>query len=214
MSLIHIDIETIPSGELPTTEWMLDNHPKTMSKADTIQKWAEDAENKEAIHRKKSLDYLQAQIIVVGAAKDDDDIVSFQGDDEKEVLTQFDKWLGNLDTNTPAYAHGICGYNIKKFDAPMLFARAVKYGLDRIQQLVQFRPFDERVYDVMEMAYPMLRNEYVSMDNLCAFLGLEGKGEIDGSMVYDYYKEGRLAEIAEYCRKDVEKTRTLYHKFR
>jgi len=46
---------------------------------------------------------------------------------------------------------------------------------------------------------------------LCRALGVESpKGEIDGSRVWEYVKAGRLYDVAEYCKKDVEATRQVY----
>ena len=63
--------------------------------------------------------------------------------------------------------------------------------------------------DVMKMGTFHQYGKFVSLDNLCKFFGFEGKGDIDGSQVYPMYKEGKIEEIAEYCRQDVIKTRKL-----
>lgn len=36
------------------------------------------------------------------------------------------------------------------------------------------------------------------------------KDGIDGSEVYDYYKNGKIKEICDYCMRDVEATRLVY----
>ena len=41
-------------------------------------------------------------------------------------------------------------------------------------------------------------------------LGIPGKDGMDGSMVCDAFLQGRIAEIAEYCKGDVERTRQIY----
>ena len=38
------------------------------------------------------------------------------------------------------------------------------------------------------------------------------KDEMDGSMVWPYFQEGRIDEICAYCMKDVELTRKVYYK--
>ncbi|MNT91954.1 putative 3'-5' exonuclease related to the exonuclease domain of PolB [compost metagenome] len=52
----------------------------------------------------------------------------------------------------------------------------------------------------------------ISLDNLCTALGLPGKGEIDGSQVYDYWKAGRIAELIAYCADDVHKAREVHRR--
>jgi hypothetical protein len=53
--------------------------------------------------------------------------------------------------------------------------------------------------------------DYVSLDKIAKFLGLEGKEDgIDGSKVYDMWLEGQLEKIENYCRDDVELVREVY----
>ena len=44
----------------------------------------------------------------------------------------------------------------------------------------------------------------------CRTIGLPGKGKIDGSQVQELWEAGRLAEIHEYCRRDVIQTYYLF----
>jgi hypothetical protein len=48
------------------------------------------------------------------------------------------------------------------------------------------------------------------MDKVLKFFGMEGKGEIEGSNVYDHFLAGKYQEIADYCKKDVEDVRRLH----
>lgn len=50
----------------------------------------------------------------------------------------------------------------------------------------------------------------VKLDTLAQAFGVGGKGDIDGSMVHDYYAAGRINELIEYCANDVEMTRAVY----
>jgi hypothetical protein len=55
----------------------------------------------------------------------------------------------------------------------------------------------------------------VSMDKLCSALGVMAKGEelggeeIDGSMVWDFIKAGRIEDVATYCKGDVIRARRI-----
>jgi hypothetical protein len=42
---------------------------------------------------------------------------------------------------------------------------------------------------------------------------MEGKGDIDGSKVFDLYLAGELKKIYHYCMDDVEKVRKLHKAF-
>jgi len=208
MSLLFLDCETIPRQDLSPNPSMV-KAPANYKKEEAIKKYQE--EHAEEAYRKLALDPFGAQIIVIAAAWNDGDIVSFYGEDERQVIFSFNMWLASLDTNTPAYARGLCGFNIANFDAPMLYLRGCKYGAIHVSDITNKKPFDEQLYDVMRMAFPTKRNEYVSMDVLCRFFGMEGKEGIDGSMVYDMYKAGKIEEIRTYCESDVDKTRQLYN---
>ena len=51
------------------------------------------------------------------------------------------------------------------------------------------------------------------MNEVCAVFGLPGKTSIDGSQVEEYYYDGRIEEIRNYCESDVINTYLLYLKY-
>ena len=53
-----------------------------------------------------------------------------------------------------------------------------------------------------------------NLDFACKAFGIESPKEhgMDGFSVGPYYRAGRMREIAEYCRRDVEATARLYQK--
>ncbi len=51
-----------------------------------------------------------------------------------------------------------------------------------------------------------------SLDAICKAFGHKGKDGMDGSMVWEYAKDGRFDDIFEYCKDDVDMTRFLYNK--
>jgi len=58
-NLLFIDIETIPGETMPDIEEVKLKAPKTMSKSETIDKWA--AENQIEIYKKQALDSMQGR---------------------------------------------------------------------------------------------------------------------------------------------------------
>ncbi|WP_424926269.1 hypothetical protein [Agrobacterium pusense] len=52
----------------------------------------------------------------------------------------------------------------------------------------------------------------ISLDALCFSLGLEGKGDVDGSMVAQMWADGKHDEIGAYCRDDVARVRRVHQK--
>ena len=49
----------------------------------------------------------------------------------------------------------------------------------------------------------------VSMDKLCKALGIEGKGDFDGSMVAKTWETDKQ-KVIDYCKDDVSRTRQIY----
>ncbi|MBU1336044.1 MAG: hypothetical protein KJ944_08530 [Alphaproteobacteria bacterium] len=54
----------------------------------------------------------------------------------------------------------------------------------------------------------------IGLDRLCRALGVAGKGDMDGSMVWDAVKAGRIDAVAEYCRGDVKRLRSVHRRMR
>jgi len=48
------------------------------------------------------------------------------------------------------------------------------------------------------------------MDRLCKVLGIDGKGNFDGSMVADEWTNGSKEKVISYCCDDVARTRAIY----
>jgi predicted PolB exonuclease-like 3'-5' exonuclease len=72
------------------------------------------------------------------------------------------------------------------------------------------RPGSEFVYDTM-IEWAGWGNR-ISLDRLGLALGLGGKGDFDGSMVYDAVKAGDINRVVEYCEQDVMLTRAIYNR--
>jgi predicted PolB exonuclease-like 3'-5' exonuclease len=107
----------------------------------------------------------------------------------------------------------LISFNGRTFDLPLLELAAFRYGLS----LPGWFNIDGKQYDQPRNRY----NNNVHLDlhdvltnygasrfngglNLAAnLLGKPGKMDVQGHMVQDLYNEGRLAEIADYCRCDV-----------
>jgi hypothetical protein len=56
------------------------------------------------------------------------------------------------------------------------------------------------------------RRGRVSLDALCLALGVQGKGGIDGSMVAEMVRQGRIDDVAAYCVQDVRCVRACYQR--
>jgi hypothetical protein len=102
------------------------------------------------------------------------------------------------------------GHNIRAFDLPWLWRKALQHRLYTLAGVIPRQRFDKRIHDTMEMWAADFRDR-VSIDAIATFLGLQGKPEgIDGSQVYDYWLAGDLDSIRDYCRQDVELAHSVY----
>lgn len=217
---IYLDIETVPTNSQKVREKIAETikAPAQYKKPESIEQWM--VENKESAIAdqlaKTSFDGAYGHIVCIGIAIDDQKAISYQApslDYEKSVIEMafgylsnvvgFDTYSGSLERKSV-----FIGHNIANFDLRFLFKRAVVLGI-KPPSFIPFhaKPWDSSIYDTMDKWDSQNRN---SLAKLCDVLGIPVKSGMDGSMVADYYAQGRIDEIAEYCREDVEATRSVY----
>jgi len=211
----YLDIETIPSQSPELLARFADEvtAPAQYKKPESIEKWL--AENREAVARerlaKTSFDPAHGHICTIAWARDTDDLVSVSHADtvEGEAAT-LQAFFDSLD---PYQSTTFVGHYISGFDLRFILCRAVVLGVPIPRNIPRNpKPWSDRVFDTMT-AWAGDRDR-ISMDNLCAALGLDGKGNgLDGSQVAQAWAGGRHDEIAEYCRQDVERVRAIHQCF-
>jgi predicted PolB exonuclease-like 3'-5' exonuclease len=217
MQEFYLDLEVIPPQDRePNPDDV--TPPANYKNPETIRAYQES--KAEEAYRKLALDPMSGQVIIISVALGDAKPSTFFSTKEKDVFEALETYLQTLQFNINETKDlmkkapdvwTLVGFNIASYDIPFLFLRAKKYKCKTIQLLLSdLHAYSHRIADVMRMAFPTERNKYVSMDNLCKFFGLEGKGDIDGSMVYDYFLQEKYEELIRYCEDDVIKTRQLY----
>ena len=159
--------------------------------------------------RKTSFNGGLGRVLMIGVAIDDDEPIVFYHENEAEVLSQFRAHLDvviKLAHNTrPTFI----GHNVIDFDLKFLYHRYVVNNIKPHFTLpINPSRYSDAVHDTMYRWAGF--GGRVSLDTLAGYLGLEGKGEIDGSKVFDYYNEGRIDELIEYCAHDVTLTRQIH----
>ena len=227
---IYLDIETIPGQAAGLLDQFVKDvtAPGQYKKPESIKEWLRDnAESAgEEAWRKTSFDGAFGHVAVIGFAIDDGEPVTLyndnygQHDAELSLLSTFFVMLdeavsrelagGTRSTVAPVFI----GHNVIDFDLRFLFQRAVMLGV-RPPEFVPFhaKPWDGTVFDTMT-AWAGVRNR-VALDKMCKAFGVDGKGseigeEIDGSKVWDFVRDGRIADVAKYCAGDVERTRHIH----
>lgn len=126
--------------------------------------------------------------------------------DEVRTLRAFWRLLKEFDQRRDL----LIGFNILDFDLVFLrqrsYIKRVKPSFDVCMARFRSAP----VYDVM-WEFACWRHRH-SLDALAKVLGLASSKQsgVDGSAVYNLLLAGRHQEIADYCMRDVELTRTIY----
>lgn len=204
MRHLFIDIETF--GHKPEKNEI--NPPKNYKSDDAIEKYRNENLNK--IWRENATKSLHCDVICVGYAFDSEPAETIYGD-EKDMFIALDTILATEEM--PEHLL-VVAHNGLYFDFPILRHRAIKYGLPTLFRVLDFKGIrDPRIKDTQAMFAGTDYKGHYSLDNIAKFLGIEGKSEgIDGAKVHDYYLEGRLKEIADYCKQDVEVLRNVYNK--
>ena len=202
---LFIDVETIPTGEKLTVEELKLLAPKTMSKAETIQKWAE--ENVDDEFRKRALDEFKGRLLCIGMCwENESEIKVLYAEDEVVLL---DKLLAEMlthcnDQRDKLSSIKLVAYNAL-FDTKFLYYRSLVHK----HQLAKYLPKhvkSSRIEDLMQEFTFGQYNSFVSLDRACKIIAISGKeGDMDGSRVYDEYLAGNIEKICEYCGKDVQK---------
>lgn len=160
--------------------------------------------------RKTSFDATQGQILMIGVAFDSDAPTVITGD-EAEILIKFHSWLEGVYASINNGRPRFVGHNLIDFDLPFIFRRSAILGI-KPHPIFPIMPsrYSDCVYDTMA-AWAGFGGR-IKLDALLTALGFDGKGSIDGSKVYDYYADGRIDELCDYCAKDVDDTRKVWSK--
>ena len=93
-------------------------------------------------------------------------------------------------------ANLVVGFNVKKFD----------YGV--LQPYADFDLYEITTFDMLEDVKVKL-NHRLSLNHL-AENTLNSKKSADGLISLQWYKEGKIDKIVEYCQQDVKVTRDLF----
>jgi len=136
---------------------------------------------------------------------------SFCGDDEKELLTDFNQLINKFCISRE---QTLCGHNIKEFDIPFICRRMLINGLalPPIFQIAGKKPWEISFIDTLELwKFGDFKN-YTALKLLTAVFGIPTpKDDIDGSQVaHVYYQEKDIQRISLYCQKDVVATAQVF----
>ncbi|MCL5410603.1 MAG: ribonuclease H-like domain-containing protein [Patescibacteria group bacterium] len=199
MKKLFLDIETLPAPgdkmDLIKSFWE-DSRKKNGSK---LIKGVNDFDT---FFRNTSFQGEFGRICCIGYAVDNNSADCLV-EDEKEMLEKF--WQIAKDADL------FIGHNVMDFDLRFIYKRSIVLGVRPTRDLSFARYRNNPIFDTM-CEWEKWGSRGTSLHKLSIALGIASPKEegIDGSKVYDYFLAGKLDEIAEYCKRDVDATRKVY----
>jgi len=202
MKTIYLDAETIPSPTMPAMEDVkIDARLKDLAKIEAAKQGGQEKQ-----YRGESLQFLKGRILCLCYAVNDEKPIVLTGT-EKEIITQFSEMVVNLGGDL--FSYNYVGHNIL-FDLKFIVNKARLFGLKKLSRILPTDRYDDRIKDTMKAFVLGDYKDFVSLKDMALFFGIDCKNELDGSKVYDYWKEDRLQEIYNYCQQDVEVVRDIH----
>ena len=195
---LFFDIETVPAGE-DKHQVLKEIHAKKRVDGKKVESKFED------YLAATSFDGAFGCIVCIGYAIDDKPAEVFYGQ-EKKILKDF--WSTAKDVDL------FIGFNCMDFDLRFIYQRSIINGVPPTQNLSFARYRNNPIFDIMWEWRKWAKDPSVSLDTLAKALGIPSSkgGDVEGKDVAKAYQQGRIAEICEYCKKDVEVTRAIYKK--
>lgn len=205
---LYLDIETLPAPAAYKDEIIV-KPPARLSKPESIEKWMEenaDAE-REKLWRKTALDASRGRICCIAWQINNSPVHSVWSEDEARLLDNFFSRIENKGVN-PA----ICGHNVL-FDLEFIKRRSIIHEIRLpFGWPINKKPWVSPIRDTQYL-WTGSHTEFISLDALCKILGVQGKGDVDGSMVADLWFDGQHEKVAQYCRDDVRRVYEIDQKF-
>jgi hypothetical protein len=191
MKILFFDIETVPTDQSLQDNGLLESQIR-LDEAEII--------------KKLSLAAATSRILCLAYALEPplDSPVEVIHGDETEIIQSFWKLAAEM--------HLFVGHNILDFDLRFIYQRSIINQLKPSREIPFARFRNAPVFDTMH-EWSKWGREHISLDLLSRALGIPSpKESLDGSKVYPYYCAGRLPEICEYCKRDVETVRQVYRR--
>ncbi len=191
MKILFLDIETVPTPEALLESGLEDPQLKL---------------NEPEIIKRLSLAGATARILCIGYAAEppvNGPVEILQGE-EKEIIHKF--WKLTTEANL------FVGHNVLDFDLRFIYQRSVINRIKPLREIPFTRFRSSPVFDTMH-EWSKWGRDFIKLDLLAKTLDIPSpKTDLDGSKVYEYFRAGRLAEIYDYCKGDVETVRKVYRR--
>ena len=191
MKICFMDIETVPTDRSLAENGLLESQIQ-IDEADLI--------------KKLSLSAATAKILCLCYAIEPpmgSEVHVFEGE-ETEIIKNF--WKLAMDCNL------FVGHNILDFDLRFIYQRSIIHQIKPSRDLPFARFRNAPIFDTMQ-EWSKWGREHASLDLLSRTLSIPSPKEtLDGSKVYPYYRAGKIADIVNYCKCDVDSVRQVYRR--
>lgn len=191
MKICFLDIETVPTDPALEENGLLEPQIQ-LNEAELI--------------KKLSLSAATAKIVCLCYALEpprDSEVQVLEGE-ERAIIKNF--W--ELASECSLFV----GHNILDFDLRFIYQRSIIHQIKPSRDLPFARFRSAPIYDTLH-EWSKWGREHTSLDTLSRALSLPSpKAALDGSKVYPYYRAGKLAEIIDYCKCDVDSVRQVYRR--
>jgi len=146
---------------------------------------------------------------------------SFVDKDDKSEAKVVQNFFNSIDKHAPQ----LVSWNGGGFDLPVLHYRGLRHGVtaskywDMGEDDREFKwnnyigRYHMRHLDLMDLLAMYQPRASAPLDAMAKLCGFPGKLGMDGSQVFNAYREGKLDEIRRYCETDVMNTYLLYCRF-
>lgn len=210
MKKLFLDIETLPAEEskIETLRHLFDKKNPEF-----------DQEKFDEFVSKTNFDGAFGRILCIGYAVDDETPKAFYNENnEKKTLQDFWNLVDAISMTPrnpqyPDYGVLFVGHNVMDFDLRFIYQRSIVLGVKPSMDISFARYRNYPIFDTMK-EWVKWSNSSVGLDYLAYALDVPSSktGGIDGSQVAQFFADGKVDEIVEYCKRDVDTTRGVYQK--
>ncbi len=143
------------------------------------------------------------------------------GDEQAEEAELITRFFEGIERHSPT----LVSWNGGGFDLPVLHYRALMHGVvaprywengdddNSFKWNNYLSRFHSRHTDLMDVLAAYQPRASAPLDQLAVLCGFPGKLGMSGAHVWDYFRDGRLAQIRAYCETDVLNTYLLYLRY-
>lgn len=166
--------------------------------------------------------HLHRVVVISCVLRDADGLRLFSiGEPESGEAATLQRFFDGVEKLVPQ----LVSWNGGGFDLPVLAYRALAHGVqaakfwDQGEDDKDFRwnsyvsRYHARHLDLMDVLAMYQPRNNAPLDEVAQIAGLPGKIGIGGAAVWPAYREGRIAEIRDYCETDTVNTYLLYLRF-